>query len=461
MTHKVYVVTDLGPGDGGKGGVVHKIATMMRAHTVIKRGGAQGSHGVVTSKGERFAFSQWGCGTFEGIPTHLSQQMIVSPEGLLNEAAALRYQHGIHTPFALLTVDERALCATPFHGIASRLKEMALGKNPRGTVGTGVGEAYRYLAWQPDLAIRAGDLSQPDLPEKLAAVREQIQKDLEPIIGGDFLATDYPTMVTETTLLYDDDLLSYVIGRFREAADQVNVVNSTYLADEILSMEGVAVVESSHGVLTDRLAGFHPHTSAIRTLPEFTSRMLAESGYEGQVVNLGVTRAYAIRHGAGPLPTYDPRMAEYLLPGSHKDANRYQGEVRVGPLDTVLLNYAVDACGGPEAFDGLAVTWFDQIRENGIWHTCNTYEGSRDPALFSPDGKIRVSHESGIKQLDRQAAITAALANCVPQVSSLEVPKGLSSDDMHDLCTSVMESTLGLPVRMVSLGPTERDKLCK
>ena len=136
MTEKIYVVTDLGPGDGGKGGVVHKISTMMRAHTVIKVGGAQGSHGVRTFAGNNFAFSQWGCGTFEGIKTHISQRMVISPEGLLNEADALRYEHGIHDVFGLLTVDQRALCATPYHGIASRLREMARGKNPRGTIGT-------------------------------------------------------------------------------------------------------------------------------------------------------------------------------------------------------------------------------------------------------------------------------------------------------------------------------------
>ncbi len=120
MTNKVYTVTDLGPGDGGKGGVVHKIATMTRAHTIVKVGGAQGSHGVCTSRGECFSFSQWGCGTFEGIKTHISSRMVVSPEGLLNEADALRYQHGIHNVFDLLTMDQRALCATPYHGIASR-----------------------------------------------------------------------------------------------------------------------------------------------------------------------------------------------------------------------------------------------------------------------------------------------------------------------------------------------------
>jgi adenylosuccinate synthase len=461
MTGKVYVVTDLGPGDGGKGGVVHKIAAMTRAHTIIKRGGAQGSHGVCTSRGERFAFSQWGCGTFEGVRTHLSQQMVISPEGLLNEADALRYGHGIHNPFDLLTVDRRALCATPFHGIASRLKEMARGTNPRGTIGTGVGEAYRDFGRYPQLAIRAGDISRPDAAELLAAAREQVRHDLQPIIEGGFLAADQVAAERETALLYDDKFLDYVVGRFAEAGKRTQIVGPAFMGDKILLHDGTAVVESSHGVLTDRLLGFHPHTSAIRTLPEFTANMLDEAGFGGQVVNIGVTRAYAIRHGAGPMPTANPGMAESLLPGSHKDENRYQGKVRVGPLDLVLLRYAIEASGGHKAFDGLAITWFDQIVTNQTWHICNHYSDADDPAYFSPEGEIKVRRGTGPEQLEHQAALGQKLQACRPEINSKEVPSTTSSEELYALCASTIEEMVGVPVRMVSFGPTEKDKLCK
>ena len=365
MTGKVFVVTDLGPGDGGKGGVVHKIATMMDAHTVIKRGGAQGSHGVCTSHGERFAFSQWGCGTFEGIKTHISDQMIVSPEGLLNEAETLRYQFGIHNPFDLLTIDERALIATPYHGIASRLKELARGNNPRGTIGTGVGEAYRYYQRFGGQYMRVKHLYETRMGKMLEDIRWQIQGDLEPIVThGEFLESDYDAVQEEISRLFDDDYLDFTIQRFNQLLKQATIVRPDYLAKVILRQPGVAVVESSHGVLTDNRMGFWPHTSAICTLPSLTHQMLSEAGFDGQIVNIGVTRAYAIRHGAGPLPTADPAMTESLLPGSHKENNRYQGEMRVGPLDFVLLRYAIEACGGPSQFDGLAVTWFDQIQAN-------------------------------------------------------------------------------------------------
>jgi adenylosuccinate synthase len=461
MTHKVYIVTDLGPGDGGKGGVVHKIVTMTRAHTVIKVGGAQGSHGVCTSAGERFAFSQWGCGTLQGVRTHLSPRMIIYPEGLLSEAEALLYECGIHDAFDLLTVDQRALCAAPYHGSASRLKELSRGNNPRGTIGTGVGEAYRYLERLPELAIRAQDLSRPDIKDLLAAIREQVRHDLEPIIRGEFLPGDRPEAEEEIRLLKDDNFLSYNAECFQKVGRQARIVDPEFLQREILSRDGVAVVESSHGILTDHFHGFHPHTSAIRTLPRFTQAMLREAGYEGQIVNVGVTRAYQIRHGAGPMPTADPSIAEQLLPGSHKEENRYQGKVRVGPLDLVLLRYAIEVCGGPSAFDGLAVTWFDQIRNSGVWQMCDSYHCADDPAYFSPTGGILVRRGADDDQIEYQENIGQQLLHCRPEITTVGLPTEATPDELFSFCAEVLQEKIKVPVRMVSFGPTERDKVCK
>jgi len=461
MTDKIYVVTDLGPGDGGKGGVVHKISHMMRAHTIIKVGGAQGSHGVCTSSGERFAFSQWGCGTFDGVRTHISSRMVVSPEGLLNEADALRYGCGIQDPFGLLTVDEGALCATPYHGITSRLKEMARGNSPRGTIGTGVGEAYRDAARYPELAIYVRDLSRPDLHDLVAAVQEQQARDLAGIINMDFLPSDRAAAKEEIDRLYDTGFTNYIVARFREAARRAKIVDHDYLRREVFSRDGVVVVESSHGVLTDHFHGFHPHTSAIRTLPCFTRVMLRDTGYNGQIVNVGVHRAYQIRHGAGPMPTDDPLVVEHLLPGSHKADNRYQGKVRVGPLDLELLRYAVAVCGGPSAFDGLAITWFDQIQANGAWRVCRHYRNTSGPPFFSPSGAINVRRGAGAEQLEYQEALGRQLKNCLPEIETHAVPLDAEREDLYSLCAGVLQAELEIPVRLVSFGPTERDKMCK
>ncbi|MFA6042171.1 MAG: adenylosuccinate synthetase [Patescibacteria group bacterium] len=461
MTNKVYVVTDLGPGDGGKGGVVHKISTMQCAHTIIKVGGAQGSHGVCTSQGESFAFSQWGCGTLEGVKTHISSEMVVMPEGLLNEADTLRYNCGVHNAFDLLTVDESALCATPYHGIASRLKEMALGDHPRGTIGTGVGEAFRIAERMPELALYVRDLSRAHLRQKLADCREQIRSDLAGVMRGEFSGADQEAAQQEMHLLYDDDFLTYVFQRFQTVGKRATIVDPGYLGREILSQDGVAIVEKSHGVLTDRYHGFHPHTSAIRTLPCFAEAMLRRAGYGGSIIHLGVTRAYQIRHGAGPMPTADPAMAEHLLPGSHKEENRYQGKIRVGPLDLVLLRYALAACGGPTAFDGLAVTWFDQIQANGAWHLCDGYEGSIGQDFFTPLGDIKVRHGNDANQLAYQEALGQHLLCCTPKLQTVHFSPTETRDNLFALCAGVLQEKLGITTRMISFGPTERDKTCK
>ncbi|MCK5475054.1 MAG: adenylosuccinate synthetase [Candidatus Pacebacteria bacterium] len=461
---KIYIVTDLGPGDGGKGGVVHKIATMMNAHTVIKVGGSQGSHGVKTSEGFNYAFSYWGCGTFEGIRTHISSRMIVHPIGLLNEAELIRYGgFGIYNLFDLLTIDEEALCATPYHGIVSRLKEMARGDDPRGTIGTGVGESYRYSQQYPDLAIQVRDLLRPNLRDQLIAVREQIQRDLSPIIEGEFFPEDRKIMEKEVYLLYDDGYLDFILKQFQKAGQKAKTVDHDYLGKKILSKNGVAVVESSHGVLTDHYHGFYPHTSAIRTLPCFTQTMLKEAGFDGQIVNIGVFRAYAIRHGAGPMPTADPTMAENLLPGSHKEENRWQGKIRVGPIDLVLLRYAINVCGGPSAFDGLAVTWFDQIERNGQWKICKQYNNkdTDNRTYFTSSGEIKVRQGIDDEQSEYQRNLGRRLLSCRPEITTLKIPSDAKQEELYSFCADVSGKELGIPVRMVSLGPTERDKICK
>jgi adenylosuccinate synthase len=293
----------------------------------------------------------------------------------------------------------------------------------------------------------------------LAAIRDQVRKDLAPIIAGEFLVGDAEEVEREVGRLQDDGFLDYVITRFREAAQRATIVGHDYLGEEVLSRDGVAVVESSHGILTDHYLGFHPHTSAIRTLPCFTHKMLEEAGYREQVVNLGVTRAYGIRHGAGPMPTADPLMSESLLPGSHKETNRYQGEVRVGPLDLVLFRYAIEACGGPTAFDGLAITWFDQVQVNGAWHICNSYHGASDENFFSSTGEIKVRRGTNAEQLERQAALGKQLLACTPEITTIEVPSA-SQNDLYKLCADVIDTSVSVPVRMVSFGPTELDKLC-
>jgi len=441
MIEKVYLVTDLGSGDGGKGGVVHKLANTFHASVVLKFGGGQGSHGVVSDGGEEFAFSHWGCGTLEAIPTMITPKFTVIPHAILNEGEALRHL-GINDPYALLSVDPRALCATPFHQIASRLRELSLKDKPRGTVGTGAGEAYRLRQrFGEQLSLRMSDLTKPgSVRQKLADIVNYYKHELEALSDlNNYLIEDREDAEELIFLLHDLGYFVWTLEQYEQLmATSLKLVE---LDETLRDYTGVAVAECSHGVLTDAECGFVPHVSAIRTLPKFAIETLNEAGFTGKLVHLGVTRAYAIRHGAGPLPTADDNLRKRLLPHSHKDTNRWQGEVRVGALDFNLLRYAKDVCGGVMAFDGLCVTCFDQVIKDGIWQFCDYY--------------AFVNNFCGPCERLPKCILERTLT---PHIETIKWER-CSRDELINKCREVFSQQLYIPVRLISLGPSDQDKI--
>ena len=435
MLDNIYIVTDLGPGDGGKGGVVHALAVRKDASVIIKRGGAQGSHGVRTSAQESFNFSQWGCGTLNGIPTYCSEQMVLSPVGLKNESEALK-RTGIYDPFALLSVDPDCICATPIHTVSSKLEELLRGKNPRGTIGTGVGQAYRMSeTMDDDMTIRASELTdRKTIENKLLKQRDCYRERYANITADNGIPEDKPLMEENLCLLEDDDFITYILDEFTAVGEKLRFAELT----SVLSQNGTAIVECSHGVLTDAVEGLKPHVSAIRTLPSFTEQMFRSAGYSGKIFNLAVHRAYEIRHGAGPMPTYDPEFTEKMLPGSHKDENRWQGIIRAGALDINLLRYAVNSCRNTR-FDGLCLTWFDQIlRTDRNWRICSDY-----------------------KAIKPTPNIIEFLTSVQPIVTDHIIEKPISSKDLVDFVNRTLQPYIGIPTYMLSVGPTEKDKIIR
>lgn len=443
MTSKAYVITDLGPGDGGKGGVVEAISAKVHPHTIIKEGGAQGSHGVVLAHGRKFCFSQWGCGTFQGVPTYLSPRFVMFPIGLLNEASALREQFGISNAFDLLSVSPDCVCASPYHQTWSQLYELSLRDHPHGTVGTGVGKAYQQSQSDPDFTLFARDLTD------ISRIRLRMSQQRE------FVLSKYGALRDDDVLEADIPLLRRSLAGLNNDAAFERIVESTYEVGRLLCLEdyrsvlrnndGCVVIERSHGVLTDSECGFKPHVSSLRTLPQFSLRALRAAGFTGKIVNLGVHRAYEIRHGAGPMPTACDLALDTLLPDSHKSTNRWQGSVRAGALDEVLLKYAIDLCNeAPTHLDGLCITWFDQIVKNGSWRVC--------PAYYIQRNLIRPGAKPDLKMLDSAIPVLEEY-DLASRVSDLD-----NRDKLFDFCREVFATFTEIPVRLLSFGACKEDK---
>ncbi|GAA4590308.1 adenylosuccinate synthase [Actinoplanes octamycinicus] len=353
MAEHVAVV-DLGYGDAGKGTVVDALCGRGPVRAVLRfNGGAQAAHNVVTDDGRHHTFSQFGSGTFRGVPTHLTRFMIVDPLALAAEAAALG------NPFDLLTVDGDALLATPWHRAANRRRERS---DRHGSCGMGVGETVAYALSSTE-APRVADVRSPArLRRRLAMVRDA------------YGFADLP--------------LDDVVDAFTAFGKAVRIVPGSF-TDRLLR-EGPCVFEGAQGVLLDEWRGWHPHTTWSTTTFDNVAELCPSFR------RLGVVRTFTTRHGAGPFVTADPALD---LPEAHNGHGEWQGAFRAGHFDAVAHRYAVEVCGG---VDELAVTHLDAPGRAPGLRICTSY---RDTDRIVPGPP---------RDLAYQATLTAALTRATP-----------------------------------------------
>ncbi|MBI4120721.1 MAG: adenylosuccinate synthetase [Parcubacteria group bacterium] len=463
-----FVVTGLGYGDEGKGTVTDWLSWRHKAHTIIRTGGPQALHRVVSKDGTSHVFSQFGSGTLRDAKTHLSEHMVIDPHAILREGEVLVHGCGIRTAFDTMTIHKDALVITPFSAIAGRVRELLRGKNRRGSVGIGVGETVLDSEVLKEGAIRAGDLNSASLRQKLEAIQRYKWAQFEAFADR---ASDVPNDVRDRVLeelreMEDPDTVEWAVEQFTELARRVRIVDTDYVAREILGPEGTVVFEGSQGVLLDRRYGFHPYITKVRTTPHAAQSILRECSYDGDVKNLGILRAYHTRHGAGPFVTQSKELTAQLPDATNKE-HPWQGSFRVGQFDMVAARYALEA-SSEAPIDGLVITCLDRVWPQGFWQVCDTYDiphdvsGSNDVFRFeggSIVGIRRAIDDGSEEHLLRQEKIGRMLLDCVPRITTHRIPQGDAKKEFINLCVSTLERTLGVPVVAVSVGETEEDKI--
>ncbi|MBI5733091.1 adenylosuccinate synthetase [Candidatus Jorgensenbacteria bacterium] len=453
---QIFIVTGLGYGDEGKGGTTHWLCSTHRAHTVIRTGGAQAFHRVLTASGKEHIFSQFGSGTLRGSATHLSKNMVIDPHAILAEGEALKHEQGISSVFETLTIHEDALVISPFQLIAGRLREILRGKNRYGSVGIGIGETILDAEIPEAIPIRAKDLTKPDIAEKLEAIRLHKLTEFEALADRASLVSDEirEAVCSKVNELENHDIVQWAVERFAELAKRVRIVDTDYVAEKILSVPGTIVVESSQGVLLDRWYGFHPFITKVRAVPEIAFNLIDECNYDGEVKSFGILRAYHTRHGSGPFVTENQKLTKEL-PDTTNGNHAWQGSFRVGYFDMVAAKYAIEACRG--FIDGLVITCLDRIQSPDVWEYCDAYQLPTDTVhdgFFSINKRggverIIARHKTGNEQSERQEKLGNFLRTCTPTL--MTAPK--------DSIIPTIEGNLGLPVIVKSFGPTENDKI--
>lgn len=448
--HHAHIVVDLGFGDCGKGTIVDALVRKHNAHTVVRfNGGAQAAHNVVAPDGKHHTFSQFGSGTFvPNVRTLLSEFVLVQPWALFPEE--MRLQHvGVTDAFDRLFIHERALITTPFHRAANQMRERARGDGRHGSCGIGVGETAKDASeCTEDLVLRMGDICDRDLfTAKMYRVQKYKRDQMRLLIAAQRCDPE----ATDNILAFEDpDEVMYWVDQLFQSIDTFHIIDDAFVAS-ILSDDGHVVFEGAQGVLIDEWRGFHPYTTWSTCTFQNACELLERANYTGEIRRVGVVRAYATRHGAGPFVTEDAGLTE-RIPDRHNQTETWQREFRIGWFDCVATRYAIAACGG---VDSLAVTCFDRLFEEDA-QICTHYErdlAEDDSKFFERDaltGHITNMKLGVFKDLVHQEALTTLLGTTKP-----------TFEKIGD-CLKLMErlsQELSTPISIISHGVTAQQKV--
>jgi adenylosuccinate synthase len=457
MQKGAVIVTDVLFGDGGKGSTTDWLVRQADSAVVIRNvGGAQAAHNVITPDGRHHTFSQFGSGSF--IPetkTHLGPKMIINPINMFPEADHL-ISLGVSDIWNRLSVDRDALVITPWQRAANRLREFSRGSNRHGSCGVGIGETVSDSINNSDLVVRVRDLASPWLHDKLERLRLHKYDQLVSELGS----FNSWSIDPEWQLFLDTKLSGQLCMIYKRWVSLVKIVDSEYVR-QLADQNDLLVFEGAQGVLLDEWYGFHPYTTWSNTTPNNAFEMLNEIGYDESVTSLGVMRAYATRHGAGPFPTEDQALANKLVE-LHNSTGKWQGDFRFGHLDILMLKYAIAACGN---LDGLVVTGLDQLSKLPSWHVSDQYLSTRqstDLEKFfdlSIDGTIIGIKLNPQEDVESRSQLTKLLFSCSPVYQSVSALNDIRNQNDHlGDYLRVIEDSLGLQIKVTSFGPTAADK---
>lgn len=329
---EVKVVIGSTFGDEGKGNVVQWLCKQALAEgkkVAVCRysGGPQAAH-TIYHDGIEHICSTYGAGVLLGVPTYLTNSVLVDPISARREKQIL-YSKGINSPKIYSNAFCRGLI-TPYdvyynqHDIQTRID---------GTCGKGINAAYERIKekmYSNDPEINL------DLSHQYYKLFKQIDIELPEHLKREYISSHY---------------------WFNRIAE-----DGFYMSNF-----DVLIFEGSQGLLLDGKYGFNPHTTPSAVgLNGCLNYILEDANTEAYFV----TRTYTTRHGNG----YEPKFP-IAIPDWKKESNidnQFQGKFKTGLLEIKLLQRAFDrhniinTCQEHKISPRLVVTHTDLIDKNVI-----------------------------------------------------------------------------------------------
>ncbi|MFD1015428.1 adenylosuccinate synthetase [Winogradskyella rapida] len=316
---KCSLVIDLGFGDAGKGLTTDFLASQHPEQSLVVRfsGGHQIGH-TVSTEARTHTFSNFGSGTFLGVPTYYSEHTTLFPPAILNEGEFLKaYQPKLYChPLAMIT--------TIYDIAYNRALEK---QQHHGSCGLGFGTTIARN--KAEIFFYANDLQfEWVVKQRLKSIKNYYDTCLE----------SQPKAVQ---VYYNNELEDYNEDYFIDSCSAIQKFYSIALLSDLEHKFEHFIFEGSQGILLDTQHGFHPHTTWSYTTSKNAIQLIKSHLKTISEINIYyVTRCYQTRHGNGPMT----KTEAVILQNNENEANvtnEFQGVFRTQALDAELLNYAL------------------------------------------------------------------------------------------------------------------------
>ncbi len=420
---KADVLLGLQWGDEGKGKVVDVLAPR---YEVIARfqGGPNAGH-TLEFEGIKHVLHTIPSGIFHpGKVNIIGNGVVIDPIILKKEIDAL-IKMGVDIRKNLY-VSRKAHLILPTHRMLDAASEASKGKEKIGSTLKGIGPAYMDKTGRNGL--RVGDIEHPDFRKRYDAL---VAKHQELISFHQF----------------DKSISEYDQGWFEgiELISTLNLIDSEYEVNAYLNQGKSVLAEGAQGSLLDIDFGSYPFVTSSNTITAGTCTGLGVAPSRiGEVY--GIFKAYCTRVGSGPFPTelIDDTGERMRIAG--KEFGSTTGRPRrCGWLDLPALRYTIMLNGVTK----LIMTKPDVLSGFEKIQVCTHYIYNGKKVDYMPYDIVNNPAEPVYKELSGWTLPE----NGVNDIS--ELPSGLTD------YISYLETELGVPVVIVSIGPDRKQTLAR
>ncbi|MDY5318788.1 MAG: adenylosuccinate synthase [Candidatus Egerieousia sp.] len=416
---KVDVVLGLQWGDEGKGKIVDVLA---KSYPAVARfqGGPNAGHSL-QFEGKKFVLHTVPAGVFrEGSINIIGNGVVLDPIIFRQECKEIE-EMGVPVTERII-ISKKAHLILPTHRILDAASESAMGKGKIGSTLKGIGPTYMDKTGRNGL--RIGDTLAENFLERFNTLKE---KHIQRLKQYDF---QYNAEEHEAEWL---DAIKY-LKKFK-------IVDGEYEINEILKTKRV-LAEGAQGSMLDVDFGSYPFVTSSSTMcaGACTGLGIAPSKI-GKVI--GIFKAYCTRVGSGPFPTelLDQVGEELRQKGFEFGATTGRPR-RTGWLDLPALKYAIMIDGVTELI----------MMKADVLDTFDTI-------------KVAVGYKVNGKKSDRVPYDTYATIEPVYKefkgwkcdLTGVRKREELPGNFLKYI--AFIEKELGVPVKMVSLGPDRKQTI--